>query len=153
MPAEPGNEPEADSAGCRIAEVVDGAISMATLRAVVAGDGQGAIVAFEGVVRDHDNGEAVSWLRYTAHPSAQTALQAVAETVAERFTEVAVAVQHRIGLLQIGDVALGCAVASAHRATAFAACAALVDEIKAQVPIWKEQGFEDGHTEWVAALG
>jgi molybdopterin synthase catalytic subunit len=58
-----------------------------------------------------------------------------------------------VGDLAIGDVALACAVSSAHRGTAFAACSALVDEIKARVPIWKEQGFTDGSTEWVAALG
>ncbi|MDQ4138332.1 MAG: molybdenum cofactor biosynthesis protein MoaE, partial [Actinomycetota bacterium] len=62
-------------------------------------------------------------------------------------------VLHRVGDLAIGDVALACAVSSAHRAAAFATCAALVDEVKGRVPIWKEQFFDDGSAEWVGALG
>ncbi|WP_445442394.1 molybdenum cofactor biosynthesis protein MoaE [Clavibacter sp. km1a] len=62
-------------------------------------------------------------------------------------------VGYRIGRLGIGDVALTCAVSSAHRADAFAACGLLVDEIKQRVPIWKQQAFDDGTSEWVASLG
>ncbi|OUD86866.1 Molybdopterin synthase catalytic subunit [Clavibacter michiganensis subsp. michiganensis] len=64
-----------------------------------------------------------------------------------------IAVEHRIGRLGIGDVALTCAVSSAHRADAFAACGLLVDEVKQRVPIWKQQAFDDGTSEWVASLG
>ena len=71
----------------------------------------------------------------------------------ESFPDVVVAVAHRVGRLDIGGLALGCAVASAHRASAFLACAALVDRVKETVPIWKEQGFDDGGTEWVQAIG
>ena len=63
---------------------------------------------------------------------------------------------HALGLrpeLVVGDLALACAVASAHRAAAFEACAALIDDVKETVPIWKEQGFADGSSEWVASLG
>ncbi|WP_174776262.1 MULTISPECIES: molybdenum cofactor biosynthesis protein MoaE [unclassified Cryobacterium] len=113
----------------------------------------GAVVSFAGVVRNHDEDRGVTWLRYSAHPSAQTVLEEVAHEVALAHPGCRIAAAHRVGDLGIGDVALACAVASAHRAEAFAACAALVDEIKARVPIWKEQGFTDGSTEWVAALG
>ena len=80
-------------------------------------------------------------------------LLASARRIAERFPEVRVAAVHRVGDLVVGDLALACAVASAHRAAAFEACAALVDDIKATVPIWKEQSFVDGSSEWVASLG
>jgi len=113
----------------------------------------GAVVSFAGVVRNHDEDRGVTWLRYSAHPSAQTVLEEVAREVALAHPGCRIAAAHRVGDLGIGDVALACAVASAHRAEAFAACAALVDQIKARVPIWKEQGFTDGSTEWVAALG
>jgi molybdopterin synthase catalytic subunit len=62
----------------------------------------------------------------------------------------AVAVSHRVGLLQIGDVALAAAVSTAHRAEAYAACSRLVEEVKARVPIWKRQRFAEGDEEWVA---
>ena len=113
----------------------------------------GAVVSFAGVVRNHDEDRGVTWLRYSAHPSAQAVLEEVAREVARAHPGCRIAATHRVGDLGIGDIALACAVASAHRAEAFAACAALVDEIKARVPIWKEQGFTDGSTEWVAALG
>ena len=113
----------------------------------------GAVVSFAGVVRNHDEDRGVTWLRYSAHPSAQAVLAEVAADIALAHPGCRIAAAHRVGDLGINDVALACAVASAHRAEAFAACAALVDEIKARVPIWKEQGFVDGTTEWVAALG
>jgi molybdopterin synthase catalytic subunit len=74
----------------------------------------------------------------------------VAVQIAATHPQVqALAVSHRIGPLAIGDSALACAVSAAHRAEAFAACAALVDEVKLQLPIWKRQEFTDGSEEWV----
>jgi len=74
----------------------------------------------------------------------------VAAQVAAGYPEAhALAVSHRIGPLAIGDSALACAVSAAHRQAAFAACAALVDEVKLQLPIWKRQEFTDGSEEWV----
>ncbi|ROQ06504.1 molybdopterin synthase subunit MoaE [Rathayibacter sp. PhB93] len=113
----------------------------------------GAVVTFAGIVRDHDEGRGVLRLSYEAHPEAPAALLASVRRIAERFPEVRVAAVHRVGDLVVGDLALACAVASAHRAAAFEACAALVDDIKATVPIWKEQSFVDGSSEWVASLG
>jgi len=110
----------------------------------------GAVVTFSGVVRDHDGGRGVQALEYTCHPSASDVITRVAHQVATAHPDVlALAVSHRIGPLAIGDSALACAVAAAHRAAAFAACAALVDEVKLQLPIWKRQEFTDGTEQWV----
>ena len=111
----------------------------------------GAVVTFAGVVRNHDGGRAVTLLEYEAHPSAGDVIAAVARQVADEFDAVTIAVAHRSGSLEVGETALACAVSSAHRSEAFAACARLVDAVKAQVPIWKRQHFADGSTEWVAA--
>ena len=119
----------------------------------VASDSVGAVVTFAGVVRNHDGGKSVLSLEYSAHPSAESVIEQVAASVAAEFPSVTLAVAHRIGALEIGDVALACAAASAHRADGFAACARLVDEVKTRVPIWKKQHFADGSTEWVAAIG
>ncbi|ROQ38564.1 molybdopterin synthase subunit MoaE [Frondihabitans sp. PhB188] len=113
----------------------------------------GAVVTFEGVVRDHDGGREVAALEYESHPTAGDVMAEVAAEVAKAHPGVHIAVEHRVGALMIGDVALAAAVSSAHRAEAFAACGALVDEIKKRVPIWKKQDFADGSSEWVASLG
>ncbi|MFE4195478.1 molybdenum cofactor biosynthesis protein MoaE [Paenarthrobacter sp. NPDC056912] len=122
----------------------------------VESDTAGAVVSFSGVVRNHDDGKAVDRLSYSAHPTAhQVMSDVVAQLVAEHSGEadqpVRIWAAHRIGMLEIGDPALVCAVAAAHRGQAFAVCSELVDRIKAQVPIWKEQFFADGTVEWVGA--
>jgi molybdopterin synthase catalytic subunit len=110
----------------------------------------GAVVMFRGVVRDHDHGRGVTELDYEGHPSAVDVLREVAAEIIERESGViAVAVSHRVGRLAVGDVAIVAAVSSAHRGDAFAACARLVDEAKARLPIWKRQVFDDGSDEWV----
>lgn len=89
-------------------------------------------------------------MEYSSHPAAGDVIKRVVADVAAAHPEVyAVAVSHRIGPLAIGDSALACAVSAAHRAEAFAACAALVDEVKLHLPIWKRQEFADGSEEWV----
>ncbi|WP_285113479.1 molybdenum cofactor biosynthesis protein MoaE [Leifsonia sp. fls2-241-R2A-40a] len=108
----------------------------------------GAVVSFQGIVRDHDGGKGVVSLDYRAHPDAEDFLLACCEEVS-RTTGLRVAAQHRVGSLTIGDLALIAAVAAPHRAEAFAACAELVEIIKARVPIWKRQHFTDGASEWV----
>lgn len=110
----------------------------------------GAVVSFSGLVRDHDGGRGVRALEYSSHPNAGDVIARVAAQVAATHPEVyALAVSHRIGSLAIGDSAIVCAVSAAHRAEAFAACAALVDEVKLQLPIWKRQELADGSEEWV----
>ena len=151
--ASPTDFGETAPAVVAFARVTDETVSVDECVAAVENDHAGAVVTFAGVVRDHDEGKGVTWLRYSAHPTADAVLREVVAEVALAHPGTTIAAAHRVGDLAITDVALACAVASAHRGTAFAACAALVDEIKARVPIWKEQGFTDGTTEWVAALG
>lgn len=117
--------------------------------AAVADPRAGAVVSFQGVVRDHDHGRAVLRLEYEAHPSAAEALREVAMEIAADPAVYAVAVSHRVGPLEIGDIALAAAVSTAHRVDAFAACARLVDLVKARLPVWKHQFFADGTDEWV----
>jgi molybdopterin synthase catalytic subunit len=117
---------------------------------LVARPNAGAVVSFSGVVRDHDDGRKVRALEYSSHPGASDVIARVAVQIAATHPQVqALAVSHRIGPLAIGDSALACAVSAAHRAEAFVACAALVDEVKLQLPIWKRQEFTDGSEEWV----
>jgi molybdopterin synthase catalytic subunit len=132
------------------AEISETSISAAEHAALVSDRGAGAVVTFEGVVRDHDHGRGVTELEYSGHPSAKDVIAEVAAEVAARHPDVrAVAVSHRLGHLAIGDVALACAVSAAHRREAFVVCAELVDEVKARLPIWKRQVFTDGTDEWV----
>jgi molybdopterin synthase catalytic subunit len=133
-----------------IARVVDEPLSVAEHEDAVADQAAGAVVSFAGVVRDHDGGRSVTELEYVGHPSAADVLIELAEEFAARPGVHRVAVSHRIGLLRIGDVALACAVSSAHRGEAFTACAELVDEVKKRLPVWKRQVFADGEDEWVA---
>jgi molybdopterin synthase catalytic subunit len=124
-------------------------LDVAAHERAVGGPRAGAVVSFAGVVRDHDHGRTVTLLEYEAHPSAERVLREVAAEIAADPKVHAVAVSHRVGKLAVGDVALAAAVASAHRAEAFAACARLVDEVKARLPVWKRQVFADGTEEWV----
>lgn len=115
----------------------------------VAAPGVGGIVTFTGVVRDHADGRGVTALEYSAHPSALQILREVAEEIAGRPGVRTVAVVHRTGHLQIGDLAVVLAVGAAHRGEAFEASRALIDTLKQRVPIWKHQLFDDGTDEWV----
>jgi molybdopterin synthase catalytic subunit len=112
----------------------------------------GATVLFTGVVRDHAEGRTVVELEYEAHPGAESCLVDLTTAWLHAWPEVlGVAVGHRCGLLRIGDVAFVAAVAAAHRQTAFAACADLVNRVKADLPIWKHEVYADGTTTWVGA--
>ena len=138
-----------ESTAVRRAAVSAEAISAAQMAALVEDSRAGALVTFSGDVRDHDHGRSVLRLDYEAHPTAGDLLEQIASEVAERFDVIAVAVAHRTGPLAIGDCALAAAVSAAHRGDAFAACAALVEETKARIPVWKHQFFADGTDEWV----
>src|SRR5687767_11911168 len=104
------------------AEVLDEPLDLAAHERAVADRRAGAVVTFQGVVRDHDHGRGVTLLEYEGHPSAEAVLREVAGEIAADPDVYAVAVSHRIGTLAIGDVALVAAVSTAHRAAAFAAC-------------------------------
>jgi molybdopterin synthase catalytic subunit len=135
----------------RLIAVRASALSADEVRAAVAEPGAGGIALFAGTVRDSDHDRRVIGLSYSAHPSAEAELRRVAEVVAQKFPVLAVAAVHRVGDLAIGDLAVVVAVACPHRAEAFDACRALIDELKATVPIWKHQRFADGTSEWVGS--
>lgn len=134
------------------AALTDQPIFLAEHEDLVSHESAGAIVGFVGMIRDHDGGRGVLRLEYSAHPSAAQVLAHVVAEVAEQASGVrAVAASHRIGVLQIGEAALVAAVAADHRHAAFATCAQLVDTIKARLPVWKHQFFDDGTEEWVGS--
>lgn len=114
-------------------------------------DAAGATVSFRGVVRNHDRGRAVERIHYEGHPSAGEVIEAVVAEARRRPGVIGAGAVHRVGTLEIGDVALVAAASAAHRADAFSACAWIVDEIKARLPVWKNQHFADGTTEWTGS--
>jgi molybdopterin synthase catalytic subunit len=133
----------------RLTDVRSEPLSVDEIRGAAADPAAGAIALFVGTVRDSDHGRGVTALSYSAHPTATAELGRVAEKIAASHPILSLAVSHRTGDLQIGDVAVVAAVGAEHRDVAFAACHALIDELKATVPIWKHQFFTGGDSEWV----
>ena len=133
----------------RLAELRDSPLSVDEVLSAVGDPSAGGISLFVGVVRDHDHGQDVARLGYTAHPTAEAELRRVAEKIAASFGATAVAAVHRVGDLAVGDLAVVVAVSCPHRGEAFSACRALIDELKQTVPIWKHQQFAGGGSEWV----
>ena len=130
------------------AHVTTQPIDEAAVRAAVDAAECGAVVTFCGVIRDHDGGAEVRSLDYSAHPEAERFMREILDD--ERAASgLRVAAVHRIGSLEIGDVALVAAVSAAHRGEAFVAIERLVERIKHEVPIWKRQHFTSGSSEWV----
>jgi molybdopterin synthase catalytic subunit len=132
------------------AEITSSALVVQSHAADVDDPAAGAVVTFAGVVRDHDRGRVVTGIEYVGHPSAGRVLREVVGDVVAAHPVDAVAVSHRLGRLGIGDAALVVAVSAAHRAEAFAAASAAVEELKHRLPVWKHQHFADGTDEWVA---
>ncbi|MBK1791612.1 molybdenum cofactor biosynthesis protein MoaE [Persicirhabdus sediminis] len=124
------------------------------LRELTLADQAGGFVCFEGWVRDHHEGKAVLALEYEAWPELgeKEGARIIAEAKAN-FDVVEVAAVHRVGKLEIGDMAVCIAVSAAHRAAAFDACRYLIDEIKRRVPIWKKEYYQDGSIDWVGCKG
>jgi molybdopterin synthase catalytic subunit len=139
----------ADLPVVRLVALRETPLDVAEVLDAVAGQAVGGIDVFVGTVRNHDHDQGVSGLEYSAHPTALTRLEEVAAGVAKRYDVLAVAAVHRVGRLGIGDVAVIVATATVHRAEAFEASRALIDELKQTVPIWKHQVFTDGTDEWV----
>lgn len=134
------------------AAVTEEPIFLAEHEELVGHQSAGAVVGFVGMIRDHDGGRRVVRLEYSAHPSAEQVLAQVVAEIAEEAGGVrAIAASHRIGVLRIGEAALVSAVAADHRRAAFDTCARLVDTIKARLPVWKHQFFDDGTEEWVGS--
>lgn len=123
-------------------------LDIKTLRELVISPTHGAIVTFEGTVRDHRDGNAVLTLEYeTYFDMALKKLAEVASRVEDQFG-VQVAIHHRFGLMQVGATAVVIAVGAAHRAEAFDACRAVIEALKVEVPIWKKETGPDGSV-WV----
>ena len=138
-----------DPAEVVLAEIREAPLSVDEALAAVQHPRCGAVSLFVGVVRDHDHGEEVAGLDYSAHPSAADELARVCREVATRHTLAKVAAVHRSGRLEVGDLAVVAAVSAPHRAQAIEACRDLIDTFKATVPIWKHREFTDGTDEWV----
>jgi molybdopterin synthase catalytic subunit len=142
--AEPGDLPVV-----RLVDLRESPLDVVEVLDALAHRGAGGVDVFVGNVRDHDHDRGVTGLDYSAHPTAMQRMLDVAQHVADEHDVLAVAVVHRVGRLEIGDAAVIVATAAAHRGMAFDATRALIDELKATVPIWKHQLFEDGSDEWV----
>lgn len=139
---------EPDHAVVEYARVMQTPIIAADLTALVDDERAGAIATFTGAVRNHDGGRRVTALNYSAHPSAEQVLVQVAQEFVARPKVHRLAVAHRVGDLEIGDVALFVAVAASHREQAFSCVEDLVNRVKEQVPIWKHQTYTDGTSSW-----
>ena len=125
--------------------IVTEPIDVDALIALVGAEGNGAVVTFAGLVRNHNQGRRVQFLEYEAYePLAVRALQRIVDEAGELFPSARVAAHHRIGRLEIGEASIVIATASAHRAEAFAACRYTIERVKQIVPIWKREHFDGG---------
>lgn len=127
------------------------ALSEASCRSFLADDSVGGEVLFIGKVRNHTQGKTVLRLDFEAYePMAISEMQKIAEQAMQQWPLTKVAIHHRVGQLEVGEIAVIIGVAASHRKEAFAACAYAIDTLKETVPIWKKEIFEDGEV-WVAA--
>lgn len=125
--------------------VQDEPIRVEALLDAARGDGDGAVAIFVGAVRDHHEGRAVARLEYHAYREmAEAEMRKLADLAVERHGVSRVAAVHRVGTLDVGDVAVAVAVASPHRAEALAACSWFIETLKRTVPIWKREHGPDG---------
>jgi molybdopterin synthase catalytic subunit len=124
-------------------------ISLDSLVARVAAPDRGGIASFLGVVRDHHAGRGVVGLEYSAYEPMAERVMAAIVAEAEATWPVAIAIQHRLGPLAIGDVAVAVVAGGRHRDEAFLACRYAIEELKRRVPIWKRERYGDGSEAWV----
>lgn len=136
-----------------LAEIRETPLSVDEVLSSVSDPRAGGTCLFVGTVRNHDTkqGDAagVTALDYSAHPQAAEVARSLAERLAADGRTVRIGVVHRVGRLEIGDIAVVVGVSAEHRGEAFEVCRLLIDEFKATVPIWKHQRFTDGSDEWV----
>ncbi|HEX5960353.1 MAG TPA: molybdenum cofactor biosynthesis protein MoaE [Rhodanobacteraceae bacterium] len=125
-------------------------IDVARLRGALEARGVGAVVCFEGRVRDHNDGRAVHGLSYQAYADLAQAegVRIVAEAH-HRYAVDRVVCVHRVGDLALGEVAVWAGASAGHRAAAFDACRYIIDEVKARVPVWKREHYVEGPSEWL----
>jgi MoaE-MoaD fusion protein len=128
-----------------ITALVHEPIDPVALATYVRGNADGAIVIFDGFVRDHSKNRRTLYLEYEAYePMALGKIQEIAAHLHSQFSIHRVAMVHRLGRLEIGETSVYIAVSAAHRAAAFDACRYAIDTLKRTVPIWKKEYFEDG---------
>ena len=128
-------------------------IDPAALIARVDSPAHGGAAFFLGRVRDHHGGRAVGRLEYSAYGPMAEAECARIVSEAESRWPVRITLEHRIGTLEIGDIAVAVGAGGAHRDEAFEACRYVIEEVKRRVPIWKKEFYADGGVEWVGAGG
>ena len=132
------------------AELVHQPIDASALIRRVSRPANGAVLLFLGVVRDVNDGRAVTGIEYSAYESmAERELAAIASEAAERFGMSDIAIQHRVGQLALEEASVGIAVAHPHRGAAYDASRWAIEEIKRRVPVWKREHYADGTREWV----
>ena len=130
-------------------KITDAPINSGDLYEKVRADADGAVVSFAGVVRDHSNGVETSYLEYEAYAAmAEQEMEKIGAAAIERWKVDKIAMVHRVGRLEVGEISVLIAVSSAHRSPAFQACSYAIDRLKASVPIWKKETTVDGDC-WV----
>lgn len=137
----------ADASGCFV--MTTKSIDAQTTEALVARTQAGAVVSFTGRVRDHTDDHQVDYLIYEAYPQmALKKLEQSAQEAHQQWPQLTIAIHHRYGRLELGEIAVAISVSSPHRAEAFMACQYLIDRLKEIVPIWKKEVGPDGQ-EWI----
>ena len=139
------------SGGDRMVQVTTDPLRPEEITALVRRETSGAVVTFLGTARLYSQGRRVLYLEYEAYPEmATTKLEEIRQEVKRCLEVEEAAIHHRVGKVEIGEISLVVAIASAHRKEAFEACQQVVDRIKAVVPIWKKEVFQDGQV-WVGS--
>lgn len=134
--------------------LLDIAIDERRLRDMLDNDSCGAFVSFEGRVRNHNNASSVERLNYYGYEAlAINQGQQIIEEAKQKFNITHAIAIHRIGELEIGDIAVWIGVAAAHRYPAFDACRWLLDTIKADIPVWKQEYYENESSKWLSNNG
>lgn len=140
-----GSEAAGPAASGALVALRDAPLSVDEAIAHVKHAAAGAVCVFLGTVRDHNDGRAVVKLEYEAYASMAVAeMTRIADELASEIAGVRLAVVHRTGALCVGDVAVVCAASAPHRGEAYRACRALIDRVKARVPIWKREHGPEG---------
>ncbi|HLI33843.1 MAG TPA: molybdenum cofactor biosynthesis protein MoaE [Terriglobia bacterium] len=126
-------------------QITRSVIPTAALASRLKGPHDGAVVVFEGIVRNHSQGRKTLYLEYEAYePMAIRMMEEIGREAKQKFAVDHIGMIHRIGRIEIGETSVAIIVTSAHRRAAFEACHYAIDELKRRVPIWKKEYFEDG---------
>lgn len=134
-------------------QIVDRTLGLDEVTRLVRRDSSGAVAAFGGVVREETQGRRVLYLEYQAYaPMAEQTMAQISEEIGAKWAVDAVAILHRIGRLEVGEMSVAIAVAAPRRRAALEACAYAIERLKEIVPIWKKEAFEDGEV-WVGHHG